>query len=202
MLVVGDGMGIRSERRLCGEVSPQSGLIAAFCWLGLDGRVPITRRSLKNRHGAFARVMRCARLFESVVQRWHREGLGQRDGFAVDAELDRGRRQQAADRFPSRAAEAQEDQANRDPRRSGRSCRPRRRGVRRCLARDAEVHLAIRSARNGQARTRDTPSAYANNYLIDTDHGVIVDVEATRAIRQAEVGAARTMLSEPRRASA
>ena len=27
--------------------------------------------------------------------------------------------------------------------------------------------------------------AYAANYLIDTDHGVIVDVEATRAIRQA-----------------
>ena len=36
--------------------------------------------------------------------------------------------------------------------------------------------------------------AYATNYLIDTDHGVIVDVEATRAIRQAEVGPARTML--------
>jgi hypothetical protein len=36
--------------------------------------------------------------------------------------------------------------------------------------------------------------AYANNYLIDTDHGVIADVEATRAIRQAEVGAAWTML--------
>jgi Transposase DDE domain len=36
--------------------------------------------------------------------------------------------------------------------------------------------------------------AYSTNYLIDTDHGVIVDVEATRAIRQAEVGAARTML--------
>jgi hypothetical protein len=36
--------------------------------------------------------------------------------------------------------------------------------------------------------------AYAANYLIDTDHGVIVDVEATRAIRQAEVGAARTIL--------
>jgi hypothetical protein len=30
--------------------------------------------------------------------------------------------------------------------------------------------------------------------LIDTDHGVIVDVEATRAIRQAEVGASRTMV--------
>jgi hypothetical protein len=36
--------------------------------------------------------------------------------------------------------------------------------------------------------------AYAANYLIDTDHGVIVDVEATRAIRHAEVRAARTML--------
>ncbi|WP_363615290.1 transposase [Mesorhizobium sp.] len=36
--------------------------------------------------------------------------------------------------------------------------------------------------------------AYATNYLIDTDHGVILDVEATRAIRQAEVGASRTMI--------
>ncbi|RWB14731.1 MAG: IS5/IS1182 family transposase, partial [Mesorhizobium sp.] len=36
--------------------------------------------------------------------------------------------------------------------------------------------------------------AYATNYLIDTDHGVILDVEATRAIRQPEVGAARTMI--------
>ncbi len=36
--------------------------------------------------------------------------------------------------------------------------------------------------------------AYAANYLIDLDHAVIVDVEASRAIRQAEVGAARTMI--------
>jgi hypothetical protein len=36
--------------------------------------------------------------------------------------------------------------------------------------------------------------AYADNYLIDVKFGVIVDVEATRAIRQAEVGAARTMI--------
>ena len=36
--------------------------------------------------------------------------------------------------------------------------------------------------------------AYATNYLIDTDNAIIVDVEATRAIRQAEVGAARTMI--------
>ena len=36
--------------------------------------------------------------------------------------------------------------------------------------------------------------AYATNYLIDTDNAIIVDVEASRAIRQAEVGAARTMI--------
>src|SRR6516164_2316159 len=35
--------------------------------------------------------------------------------------------------------------------------------------------------------------AYADNYLVDVKFGVIVDVEATRAIRQAEVDAAKTM---------
>lgn len=36
--------------------------------------------------------------------------------------------------------------------------------------------------------------AYATNYLIDTKSAVIMDVEATRAIRQTEVGASRTVL--------
>jgi hypothetical protein len=36
--------------------------------------------------------------------------------------------------------------------------------------------------------------AYADNYLIDLKHAVIMDVEATTAIRQAEVGAAKTMI--------
>lgn len=36
--------------------------------------------------------------------------------------------------------------------------------------------------------------AYANNYLIDVKFGIIVDVEASRAIRQAEVEAAKTMI--------
>ena len=34
----------------------------------------------------------------------------------------------------------------------------------------------------------------ADNYLVDVKFGVIVDVEASRAIRQAEVGAAKTMI--------
>jgi hypothetical protein len=36
--------------------------------------------------------------------------------------------------------------------------------------------------------------AYSTNYLIDVEHAIIVDVEATTAIRQAEVLAARRMI--------
>jgi hypothetical protein len=36
--------------------------------------------------------------------------------------------------------------------------------------------------------------AYSTNYLIDTDNAVIVDVEAIRSIRQAEIGSVCTML--------
>jgi len=36
--------------------------------------------------------------------------------------------------------------------------------------------------------------AYADNYLIDLKHAVIMDVEATTAVRQAEVTAAKTMI--------
>src|SRR5262249_18342294 len=36
--------------------------------------------------------------------------------------------------------------------------------------------------------------AYSDNYLIDVKFGIIMDVEASRAIRQAEVGAAKAMI--------
>jgi hypothetical protein len=36
--------------------------------------------------------------------------------------------------------------------------------------------------------------AYSANNMIDTDHAVILDVEATRSVRQAELGAMQTML--------
>src|ERR1700752_3643564 len=36
--------------------------------------------------------------------------------------------------------------------------------------------------------------AYSDNYLIDVKFGIIMDVEASRGIRQAEVGAAKTMI--------
>ena len=46
--------------------------------------------------------------------------------------------------------------------------------------------------------------AYADNYLIDVKLRIIMDVEISRAIRQAEVGAAKTMIerTEERRIEA
>jgi hypothetical protein len=41
--------------------------------------------------------------------------------------------------------------------------------------------------------------AYANNYLVDVKFGVIADVEASRAIRQAEVAAANHDTCRPDR---
>ena len=40
--------------------------------------------------------------------------------------------------------------------------------------------------------------AYAANYLVDLDHAIIVDVEPTTAIRQAEVTAAKRMIERSR----
>ena len=47
---------------------------------------------------------------------------------------------------------------------------------------------------NGPALRNAAFFAYANNYLIDVKFGIIMDVEASRAIRQAEVGASQTMI--------
>jgi hypothetical protein len=50
------------------------------------------------------------------------------------------------------------------------------------------------AARYTAAANRAAVYAYSDSYLVDLKHAVIMDVEATTAIRQAEVGAAKTML--------
>ena len=82
MLIVGYGMGIRSERRLCEEVH-----LNLACRLGLDGRVTDHSMFSKNRHGRFRQSDMLRRLFETVVQRCLAEGLVSAEGFAVDASL-------------------------------------------------------------------------------------------------------------------
>ena len=59
----------------------------------------------------------------------------------------------------------------------------------------AQVHLAADpAARWTGAHGGQAFFAYSTNYLIDVDNAIIVDVEATTAIRQAEVLAAKRMI--------
>ncbi len=41
--------------------------------------------------------------------------------------------------------------------------------------------------------------AYSNNYLIDTDHAIILDVQASRSVRTGETFATRTMIDRVRK---
>src|SRR6202161_3229123 len=86
MLIVGYGLGIRSERRLCEEVHLNLAY-RWFCRLGLDGDVPDHSTFSKNRHGRFRESDLLRRVFETVLQRCIREGLVEGEAFAVDASI-------------------------------------------------------------------------------------------------------------------
>src|SRR3954470_3415156 len=194
MLIVGYCMGIRSERPLCDGVHLNLAY-RWFCRFGLNGQVPDHSTFSRNRHGRFRESNILRRLFESVVELCLREGLIGGDGFAVDASLI------AADANKHRSLPSSEwNAADIGPD----ACRA------------AREHLATLDDAAFGAATESIPKfvspsdpaaqwtgalkghaffAYATNYLIDLDHAVIVDVEASRAIRQAEVGSARTMIA-------
>src|SRR2546430_11787579 len=86
MLIVGYCLGIRSERRLCGEVHLNLAY-RWFCRLGLEGKVPDHSTFSKNRHGRFRESDTFRHVFETVVSRCIKEGLVAGEGFAVDATL-------------------------------------------------------------------------------------------------------------------
>jgi transposase len=193
MLIAGYCMGIRSERRLCEEVHLNLAY-RWFCRLGLDDKVPDHSTFSKNRHGRFRESNVFRHLFETIVARCMAEGLVGADGFAVDASLI------AADANKQRSVPSDEWKPEEV---KDKACR----AVREYLATLDDAAFGAASLVTPKFISRSDPAAqwtgahkghaffaYATNYLIDTDHGVIVDVEATRAIRQAEVGAARTML--------
>ena len=193
MLIAGYCMGIRSERRLCEEVHLNLAY-RWFCRLGLDDKVPDHSTFSKNRHGRFRESNVFRHLFETIVERCMAEGLVGADGFAVDASLI------AADANKQRSVPSDEWKPEEV---KDKACR----AVREYLATLDDAAFGAASPVTPKFISRSDPAAqwtgahkghaffaYATNYLIDTDHGVIVDVEATRAICQAEVGAARTML--------
>jgi len=194
MLIVGYCFGIRSERRLCDEVHLNLAY-RWFCRLGLEGDVPDHSTVSKNRHGRFRDSDLLRELFETTVRRCIDEGLVGGEGFAVDASLIR------ADANRQRSAEGSEAVDWDDLART-------RRSVREYLDTLDEAAWGAASETKPKFVSKSDPAAqwtgalkghaffaYATNYLIDLDHGVIVDVEASRAIRQAEVGAARTMIA-------
>jgi transposase len=190
MLIVGYCFGIRSERRLCEEVHLNLAY-RWFCRLGLDGEVPDHSTFSKNRHGRFRDSDLLRRLFETVLQRCIDEGLVGGEGFAVDASLIHA---DAGDRTRVEGA-------------AGLPSDETGRAVKEYLAvlDDAAFGAATEvtpkfiapadpAARWTAAHRGPAFFAYSNNYLIDVENAIIVDVEATTAIRQAEVGAARAMI--------
>jgi transposase len=189
MLIIGYCFGIRSERRLCEEVHLNLAY-RWFCRLGLDGCVPDHSTFSKNRHGRFRQSELLRRVFEAVLRRCISEGLVGGEGFAVDASLikaDANRQKGVGgDKgFPPAAGRAvQEYLAVLDDAAFGAATEVTPKFV-------SPVDPAARwtGAHGGQAFF-----AYSTNYLIDVDNAIIVDVEATTAIRQAEVLAAKRMI--------
>ncbi|MGA0598472.1 transposase [Enterovirga sp. CN4-39] len=194
MLIIGYCFGIRSERRLCDEVHLNLAY-RWFCRLGLEGAVPDHSTFSKNRHGRFRDSDLLRELFETTVRRCIDEGLVGGEGFAVDASLIR------ADANRQRSAGGSET-VDRD------ELARTRRSVREYLDTLDEAAWGAASKVTPKFVSRSDPAAqwtgalkghaffaYATNYLIDLDHAVIIDVEASRAIRQAEVGSARTMIA-------
>jgi len=191
MLIIGYCMGIRSERRLCDEVHLNLAY-RWFCRLGLEGDVPDHSTFSKNRHGRFRDSDLLRRLFETTVERCMTEGLVGGEGFAVDASLIRAdaNRQTGgpgseglppdADNRATREYLAVLDDA------AFGAATP---VVPKFLA-PADPASRWTCAHGGQAYY-----AYSTNYLIDLDHAVIMDVEASTAVRQAEVTACKRMIA-------
>jgi transposase len=189
MLIVGYCLGIRSERRLCDEVHLNLAY-RWFCRLGLDGEVPDHSTFSKNRHGRFRESDLLRKLFETVVARCMKEGVVGGEAFAVDASIivaDAHRRRSVAkveDLVPTSSRAVAEYLSVLDDA---------------AFSGATPVEPKVISPTDPAARYTASANsvagyAYSDNYLIDLKHAVIVDVEATTTIRQAEVGAAKTML--------
>jgi len=187
MLLVGYCSGIRSERRLCEEVHLNLAY-RWFCRLGLDGDVPDHSTFSKNRHGRFRDSDLLRQLFEAILRRCIDEGLVGGESFAVDASLIKAdaNRQNGVEGLPPQAAgrAVEEYLAVLDDAAFGAATEmvPK-------LISPADPAARWTGAHGGQAFF-----AYSTNYLIDVENAIIVDVEPTTAIRQAEVLAARRMI--------
>lgn len=188
MLIIGYCYGIRSERRLCEEVSMNLAY-RWFCRLGLKDKVPDHSSFSKNRHGRFRDHDAFRQLFDSVLRRCMDEGLVRGEGFATDASMIKADVQRHNSKAGDEIDWGDPDQAS----------RPIREYLA-ALERDnplpppKRISLTDPSATWTAAAGGPAIFAYSTNYLIDLQDGVIVDVEASKVSKQAEVDATKTML--------
>src|SRR5271168_1934137 len=193
MLVVGYIFAIRSERLICREVQVNLAY-RWFCRLGIEDAIPDHSAFSRARNERFREGEVFRRVFERIVEACISAGLVGGEGFAVDASLIQ------ADANKQRSIAGQDWRRDRDPKRSSRA-------VKEYLATLDDTAWGAASEVVPKFVSPSDPAAqwtgahkgpaffaYSDNYLIDVKFGVIVDVEASRAIRQAEVGAAKTMI--------
>jgi transposase len=193
MLIVGYIFAIRSERQICREVQVNLAY-RWFCGLGLEDSIPDHSVFSRARNERFRESDVFRRVFEHVVASCITAGLVGGEGFAVDASLIE------ADANRQRSIPGKDWDRERDPDRASRA-------VKEYLATLDDAAFGAASEVVPKFISRSDPAAqwtgalkgpaffaYANNYLIDVKVGIIVDVEATRAIRQGEVEAAKTMI--------
>ncbi|MFQ6007206.1 MAG: transposase [Woeseia sp.] len=186
MLLIGYCLGIRSERQLCYEVNLNLAY-RWFCKLDIDDAVPDHSTFSKNRHGRFREAEAFRFVFEQVLKRCMDAGLIGGEGFAVDASVvkaDASRQKHHEDDDDdwgggSRAINEYLDALKED----GSSIPPAK-----------KVSQTDPMARWTAAPGGPAYYAYSTNYLVDTEAGIIVDVEATPALRTPEVWSTRTMI--------
>ena len=187
MLVIGYCYGIRSERRLCEEV--QLNLAYRwFCRLSIEDKVPDHSTLSKTRHGRFRDSEALRFVFEQVVERCISEGLVGGEGFAVDASVVK------ADANRQRARERDDDDDWPKPGVTTRAVREYLEALDEGTKPVRRISLTDPAAQWTAAPGGPAFFAYSTNYLVDTDAGVIVDVEATRANLKDEVDAAKVMV--------
>src|SRR5262245_46359492 len=193
MLIIGYVFAIRSERLLCREVKVNLAY-RWFCGLSIEDNIPDHSAFSRARSERFRESDIFRRVFERVVEACIAAGLIGGKGFAVDASLI------VADANKQRSIAGKDWDRNRDPETASRA-------VKEYLASLDDAAFGAASDVTPKFVSPSDPAAqwtgamrgpaffaYADNYLIDVKFGIIVDVEASRAIRQAEVGAARTMI--------
>jgi transposase len=193
MLIIGYVFGLRSERLLCRELHVNLAY-RWFCKLGIEHKIPDHSAFSRARNERFRDSGIFRQVFERVVEACIAAGLVGGEGFAVDASLIQ------ADANKQRSTPGSEWQKTRNPETVSRA-------VKEYLATLDDAAFGAASDVTPKFVSPSDPAAqwtgamrgpaffaYADNYLIDVKVGVIMDVEASRAIRQAEVGAGKTMI--------